>query len=142
MSFSPYVFYNGDCAEAFARYAEIFGGETSVMTHADLPDGEEPMPGAEPHHVMHAALRTGDGEGDLLMGSDDPTSDGGPKVGVSVAYTAPDADTGRKVFDQLAEGGEVEMPFEPTFWSAGFGALRDRWGVPWFIDTAEQPDGA
>lgn len=137
MSFSPYVFFNGDCAAAFARYAEIFGGESNVMTFADLPDGEDSMPGAEPHHVMHASLKTGDGNGDLLMGSDDPTGDGGAKVGVSVAYTAPDADTGRKIFDLLADGGEVEMPFESTFWSAGFGALRDRWGVPWFIDTAE-----
>jgi PhnB protein len=136
MSVSPYVFFNGDCAAAFQRYQEIFGGEAQVMTHADLPEGAEPMPGAEPHHVMHASLAIGDG---LLMGSDDPTSDGGPKKGVGVTYTAPDVETGRRVFEVLADGGELQMPFEATFWSKGFGACNDRFGVPWMVDTAGEP---
>ena len=135
MSFNPYVFFSGDCAEAFARYGEIFGGEVNVMTHADLPPDAEPMPGAEPHHVMHAALKIGDA---LLMGSDDPTGDGGARVGVSVAYTGPDAATSEKAFDALAEGGTVQMPFSKTFWSEGFGVVVDRFGVPWMVDTAEQ----
>lgn len=135
MSFHPYLFFSdGRCAEAFQRYHEIFGGELQVMTHADLPEGAEPMPGAEPHHVMHAAVTVGDG---LLMGSDDPTGDGGPKVGIAATYVAPDAQEGKRVFGALAEGGEVQMPFEPTFWSAGFGACVDRWGVSWMVDTAE-----
>jgi PhnB protein len=136
MSVHPYVFFNGDCAEAFSRYQAILGGELQVMRHSDLPDGAEPMPGAQPHHVMHASLTLGDG---LLMGSDDPTSDGGPKVGVAVSYTAPDEQAGRKAFEALAEGGQVTMPFAPTFWSRGFGACNDRFGVPWMVDTAGEP---
>jgi PhnB protein len=132
--FNPYVFYSGDCATAFERYHEIFGGDLSIMRHSDLPEGEA-MPGAEPHHVMHASIKVGDA---LLMGSDDPTSDGGPKVGVSVAYTAPDATEAKRVFEALAEGGKVDMPFEATFWSKGFGACNDRFGVPWMVDTAEE----
>ena len=83
---------------------------------------------------MHASLTFGDGN--LLMGSDDPTSDGGAKVGVAVTYTAPDTKAAKKVFDELAKGGETQMPFEPTFWSKGFGACVDRFGVPWMVDTA------
>lgn len=132
MSFNPYVFYSGDCAEAFARYHEIFGGDLQVMTMADMPPGEEAMPGSEPHHVMHASITIGDS---YLMGSDDPTGDGGAKVGVSVSFTAPDTETGAKVFAQLAEGGEEQMPFGPTFWSPGFGSCVDRWGVSWMVDT-------
>jgi len=131
--FNPYVFYSGDCAAAFERYHEIFGGDLSIMRHSDLPSDAEPMPGAEPHHVMHASITIGDA---LLMGSDDPSSDGGPKVGVSVAYTAPDATEAKRVFEALAEGGKVDMPFEATFWSQGFGACNDRFGVPWMVDTA------
>ena len=136
MSISPYVFFTGDCADAFRRYQEVLGGDLVVLTHADLPDGAEPMPGAEPHHVMHAALTVGD---TILMGSDDPTSDGGPKLGVAVVHTAPDTVEAERVFTALAEGGEVQMPFEPTFWSLGFGACVDRFGVPWMIDTAGEP---
>ena len=134
MSFNPYLFFSGDCAAAFQRYQEIFGGELQVMTNADLPEGEEPMPGAEPHHVMHASLTLSGGG--LLMGSDDPTGTGGPKVGVAVAYTAPDEQAAKQVFEALAEGGETAIPFGPTFFSKGFGACNDRFGVPWMVDTA------
>jgi PhnB protein len=132
MSFSPYLFFSGNCAEAFQRYHEIFGGELQVMTHADLPEGAQPMPGAEPHHVMHASIRIGSS---FLMGSDDPTGDGGPKVGVAVAYSAPDVAETKRIFDALSDGGEVQMKVEPTFWSPAFGACVDRFGVSWMLDT-------
>ncbi len=135
MPVTPYLFFSGNCAEAFERYRDIFGGDLQVMTHAQLPEGADQMPGAEPHHVMHAALVWDDG---MIMGSDDPTGDDGPKTGVAVTYTAADPDTARRVFDALAEGGEVTMPFETTFWSRGFGTCNDRFGVPWMIDTADE----
>jgi PhnB protein len=136
MSFSPYLFFSGNCAEAFRRYEEIFGGEVNVMTFADVPDGTETMPGAEPDQVMHASLKLADS---FLMGSDDPTGTGGPKSGVSVAFSAPDAGEAKRVFEALAEGGEVTMPFSATFWSKGFGMCTDRFGVPWMVDTAGEP---
>lgn len=139
MSFVPYLFFSGNCDEAFKRYKEVFGGELQVMTFADLPEGAESMPGAEPHHVMHAALVVGDTS---IYGSDDPTGDGGPKTGIGVAYSAPDVAEAKRIFDELCEGGEVTMPFEATFWSPGFGSCNDRFGVPWMIDTeTEQPQG-
>lgn len=133
MSVSPYLFFSGDCRTAFEHYQRVFGGDLQVMTHADLPEGAEPMPGAEPHHVMHAALSF---DGATIMGSDDPTGDGGKKVGLSVAYTAPDEGRAKEVFDALSEGGEVQMPMSATFWSAAFGVCIDRFGVPWMVDTA------
>jgi PhnB protein len=137
MSFYPYVFFsNGQCAEAFRRYHEVFGGELQVMTNADVPEGVEPMPGASPEHVMHASIQVGDG---FLMGSDDPTGDDGPKVGVAVTYAAPDEQTAKRAFEALSEGGEVLMPFESTFFSKGFGSCLDRFGVSWMVDTQAEP---
>jgi PhnB protein len=136
MSFNPYLFFTGDCAEAFRRYQEIFGGDLNVMTNADIPDGVEQMPGAEPDHVMHASLKVGDA---LLMGSDDPTGTAGPKVGAAVAYTASDEGDAKRVFDALADGGETTAPFGATFWSKGFGMCTDRFGVPWMVDTEGEP---
>ena len=135
MSFNPYLFFSGDCAEAFARYHEIFGGELSVMTQADVPEDAR-MPGAAPDSVMHASIKLGDA---FLMGSDDPTGSGGPKVGAAVAYTSADETESKRVFDALADGGEVTAPFGQTFWSKGFGMCTDRFGVPWMIDTFGEP---
>ena len=46
-----------------------------------------------------------------------------------------------RAFDALAEGGEVGAPFGATFWSKGFGMCTDRFGVPWMVDTAGEPEG-
>jgi PhnB protein len=132
MSFSPYLFFTGNCAEAFAFYADVFGVEARVVTAADVPPGAE-MPGVDPSTVMHAAIEL---DGSFLMGSDDPSGDGGPKAGFSVAYTAPDADACRRLVDALSAGGEVTLPVTETFFSPAFGMLKDRFGVAWMIDTA------
>jgi PhnB protein len=135
MSFNPYLFFSGNCAEAFERYQEIFAGELNVMRNADAPEGAG-MPGAKPEHVMHVSLKVGDA---LLMGSDDPTGTAGPKVGSAVAYTAPDEGEAKRAFDAIADGGETTMPFSATFWSKGFGMCTDRFGVPWMVDTEGEP---
>lgn len=132
MGFTPYLFFSGDCAQAFARYHEVFGGELNVMTNAQAPSDKDRMPGAAPDSILHASLALPTGS---LWGSDDPSGDGGPKTGVAVTFTAPDVDEARRVFDALAEGGEVMMPFGPTFYSPGFGGLTDRFGVQWMVDT-------
>lgn len=129
---TPYLFFSGNCAEAFAHYQSILGGDLEVMTHADLPEDAEPMPGAEPHHVMHAALTL---DGAMIMGSDDPTGDDGPKTGVAITYSTPGIDDAKRIFEALADGGAVQMEFQSTFWSPGFGACVDRYGVSWMVDT-------
>jgi PhnB protein len=135
MSFNPYLFFSGDCAEAFERYHEIFGGDLQIMRHGDLPDDAEPMPGASPHHVMHAALTA---DGGVLLGSDDPTGDGGPKVGLAVSWTGADDAATKATFDQLADGGEVQMPLSPTFWTSSFGVCVDRFGISWMVGTQSE----
>jgi hypothetical protein len=41
----------------------------------------------------------------------------------------------QRVFDLLADGGAVIMPFAPTFWSDGFGMLKDRFGTHWMVSA-------
>jgi PhnB protein len=130
MSFQPYLFFGGNCREAFTRYQEIFGGELTVLTTADMPE-EERMPGAPEDAVMHAALIS---DGDLLMGSDDPTSESfGPVQGMVVSASVPNPQEAKRVFDALAEGGQVNMPLGPTSWAPAFGMLTDRFGTPWMV---------
>ena len=137
MGFHPYLFFSGGtCRAAFERYHEILGGQLEIMAMSDAPEGEG-MPGAPADAVMHAALTIGDA---LLMGSDDPTGDGGARLGMAVHYSAADDAEATRVFAALADGGEVSMPYEPVFWSAGFGACTDRFGVPWMVDAGPPAD--
>jgi len=129
-TFHPYLFFSGDCRQAFARYHEVFGGDLTVLTNDDIPEGDR-MPGAAADAVMHAALALPGGG--LLMGSDDPTGDGGPKTGVAVNVSVADEGEAKRVFAALADGGEVQMALEPTFFSPAFGGLVDRFGVSWLV---------
>jgi len=131
MAFHPYLFLSGTCREAFTRYQEIFGGELQLLTMSDMPS-EEPVPADQAGMIMHAALTI---DGNLLMGSDDPTGDGGPMKGMSVNYTVADVDDATRVFEALADGGEVTMPLAEAFWSPLFGMCVDRFGVPWMVDV-------
>ena len=133
MSMHPYLFLTNTAREAITTYQAILGGELEIMSLADLPDGEE-TPFEAPHDmVIHAALTFGDG--DLLMASDDPTGDGSGMSGAAVNLTLADMDEARRVFDALAEGGEVQMPLGETFWSPLFGSCVDRFGVNWMVNT-------
>jgi PhnB protein len=133
MTFRPYLFFGGNCREAFRRYQEIFGGELTLMTMKDVP-GEEP-PADKADMVIHAALTFGD---DLLMASDDPTTDNfGPVQGMMVSYDASDVDDATRVFDALADGGTVMQALEPTFFSDAFGMCVDRFGTPWMVSGPE-----
>lgn len=132
MLIHPYLFFTNTAHEAMTRYHEILGGELEVMRYADLPPGEEAPPFDDPGDlVMHASLRL-DG-GALIMASDDPGGDGSGVKGVAISLSLDDADEARRVFDALADGGEVEMPLGETFWSPLFGTCRDRFGVAWMV---------
>lgn len=134
MAFHPYLYFGGNCREAFTRYQEIFGGELFVMTMKDVPD--QPTPPGQEDMVMHAALTLGD---DLLMASDDPTTDSfGPVQGMQVNYAVAEVDEAKRVFEALVEGGNVTLPIAPTFFSPMFGMCVDRFGTPWMV-SAEQP---
>ena len=138
MDVHPYLFFGGDCREAMTRYQEVLGGQLDVMAMSDVPDGE-PVPEGSADMVMHAALMFGD---TLLMASDDPTGGFEGVRGVAISVSAADADEARKVFDALAEGGEVHAPLEPTSFAAAFGMCTDRFGIPWLLTTDEPPAAA
>jgi PhnB protein len=136
MAFHAYLFFGGNCREAFTRYQEIFGGELFTMRMGDIPDAEN-VPPEQADLTIHAALTYDDGN--LLMGSDDPMTESfGPVRGMMVSYAAPDADGAQRVFDALAEGGSISQALMPTFFSPAFGMCVDRFGTPWMV-SATQP---
>ena len=138
MAFRPYLFFGRNCREAFTRYQEIFGGELTLLTMKDTP-GQEDVPPEMADLIIHAAIVIGD---DVLMASDDPTTESvGPKQGIMVSYDATDVDHAKRVFEALAEGGEVTQALEPTFFSEAFGMCTDRFGVPWMI-VAPDPNAS
>jgi PhnB protein len=137
MAFHPYLFFGGNCREAFTRYQEIFGGELFVMTPKDAPAAEQQqIPPGKEDYVIHAALTF---EVHLLMASDDPMSEKfGPVQGMMVSFSTPDVGEAKRVYDALAEGGTQTQPMIETFFSPAWGMVTDRFGTPWMV-SANQP---
>jgi PhnB protein len=117
------------------RYKEILGGDLVLLTLADAPS-DEPVPPEQADLIIHAALTT---DGAYVMGSDDPTGEFTGIQGMSVSVSVDDADEARRVFDALADGGQVTAPLTETFFSPAFGMCVDRFGLPWMI-VAASPD--
>lgn len=135
MLIQPYLFFDGRCEEAVDFYRRTLGAEIEMlMRYRESPDPPPPgmvPPGSE-HKVMHASLRIGDS---VLMASDDCSPQARPPAGFSLSVAVADAAQARRVFDALADGGQVTMPLGRTFWSPCFGMLTDRFGVGWMVNA-------
>lgn len=146
MQFIPYLNFDGTCAEAMAFYAQLFGGQIVYQgTFGEMPasEGMPPLPEAAKNRMMHVHLQVG---AQAIMASDtmpaipgvDMSTCGGgyqKPQGMAVSIGVADAAEGQRVFDGLAQGGHITMPFAATFWSAGFGMVTDRFGTPWMVNV-------
>ena len=134
MELSSYLYFAGNCEEAFRFYAKVTGGTIGPMMRYREAPQEAWMEPAMGEQVLHMTMTL---NGHDLMGADMPaarfTSPGGFAMTLAVAGM----EEGRRVFGALAEGGQVQMALAPTFWSPGFGMCRDRFGVPWMVNVAE-----
>ena len=133
----PYLFFGGRCQEALDFYHKAIGAQIEmVLLHKDSPDQPPPgmlQPGFE-NKVMHASFRIG---GTTLMASDG-CGEGGNFNGFSLSITVGSEAEADRVYNALAEGGQVQMPLTKTFWSPRFGMLTDRFGIGWMINLVEQ----
>ena len=136
MAFHPYLYFNGNCREAFTRYQEIFGGELIVMDgHQAPPDAG--IPEDKRDLVMHAALTNGD---ELLMASDS-YGDFAPAAGTWVHYATTDMDRAKAIFAGLSDGGRVNQEGREEFWTPFYGSCTDRFGVSWQVSVEQSEQG-
>jgi PhnB protein len=132
LQLNAYLGFDGTCAAAMRFYERALGGKIEMMmTNAQSPMADQMPPGSG-ERIMHARLALDNG---VLMAGDTPP--GRPYEGMkgfSLALTYPTAGEAKDVFNTLAEGGQVTMPLQKTFWAEAFGMLTDRFGTPWIIN--------
>jgi len=128
------VVFNGDCDAAFALYKECLGGTLTFR----LTWGESPMASQAPANwrdkVVHATLVVGDAAisgGDVLPGTYERPQ------GFQIQLNLDDVTAAERIFARLADGGRVTVPLQEMFWAKRFGAVVDRFGIPWGINCGE-----
>ena len=131
MQINPYLNFNGQCEEAFRFYEKLLGGKIEFMgTFGDSPEAETHPTMHD--KIMHAKMVVG---GQAIMGSDAPQGYYSKPQGNYISINVDKPAEARRIFDGLAQNGEVHMPFEKTFWAAGgFGMVADRFGTPWMVN--------
>jgi PhnB protein len=131
----PYLSFEGRCQEALDFYRKAIGAEvTTLLRYKDSPDPGMCAPGSL-DKVMHASVRVGE----TTIFASDGRCGGQPNFeGISLALTTPNEADAERLFAALSEGGQVQLPLTKTFFSARFGMVADRFGVPWMIPAATQ----
>ena len=134
---TPYLGFDGNCAEAMRFYEGALGGKIEMMlTYGESPMAEQ-MPAEHRQRLMHSALNLPSGgqlfAADRPPGTECAAPSGFNGIGLALEYA--DVADGEAAFKALAEGGTVSMPMAPSFWVERFGMLTDRYGVGWMINA-------
>lgn len=132
LSLTPFLLFDGNCAEAMTFYQSCLSGELTLTRVADTPMKSH-MPPQQHQKVAHAHLKSGPIE---FSATDwlHPTRI--PKQGNTIAMYINGGEYKelRAIFDSLAAGADKgllddlrEMPF------GTYGHLADKYGVHWFF---------
>jgi PhnB protein len=130
MRLEAYLFFNGRTEEALAFYGDAIGAKTlSILRFKDSPETTNATPEWQ-DKIMHATFAIGSS---VIMASDGVHNAPQAYAGFSVSIIADDVESGEKMFAALSKGGDVRMPWQPTFWTSGFGMVSDKFGMPWMV---------
>jgi PhnB protein len=129
MKLDLYLNYSGNCEEAFRFYERHLGGRiTMLMRHEDRPNPQ--LPPEFGKKILHAHLEIG---GAALLGADVPGAE--PMRSAYASLTLDTTADAERVYALLADGGQIFMKMEQTFYAERFAMLRDRFGTSWMLLT-------
>ncbi len=135
MNVSPYLMFNGNCEEAFKFYEAKLGGKVDqFFKYGDSPMADK-VPSDWKDKIMHVSMTLASQK---LMGADGmPGQPYSGQSGFSLAIGVNEATEAERIFAILADGGNITMPIQETFWALRFGMVTDKFGTPWMINCEQ-----
>ncbi len=130
---TPFLLFDGNCAEAMTFYHKCLGGELSLTKLGDSPM-KDLLPKDKWNRLINANLKSGDIEISATDWMASPAFE--PKQGNTYAIFVIGGtyDELKVVFDKLAEGAETERFQELHDLPFGtYGQFFDRYGVHWIF---------
>jgi PhnB protein len=138
---TPFLLFDGDCAEAMAFYHRCLGGELTVTRLGDTAM-KESLPADKHDRVVTAHLRSGD----LAISAADwmasPEFDPVQGNTFAVLVSSESGEELTAIFDRLRDGSHNtrlqelhEMPF------GLYGQFYDRYGVQWIFRSGDGSQG-
>jgi PhnB protein len=134
---TPFLLFDGNCAEAMEFYSACFGGDLILTRLADTPMKDQ-FPAGQHHKIVNAHLKTVAVE---FSATDWLHPTRSPKQGNTTAMyiSSTKLDELRTIFDKLANGADKEFLVDLRDMPFGvYGRLTDRYGVEWFFRGEKQ----
>jgi PhnB protein len=132
MNLSPFLLFEGNCAEAMQFYRSCLGGELTITRIGDMPTKDQAPPG-EHHKVAFAHLKSDAIE---ISATDWAHPTRVPRQGNTVALYLHGGTYQqlRAVFDKLATDADPDLLDDLRDMPFGtYGHLADQYGVHWFF---------
>src|SRR5512147_984957 len=130
MQVQPYLFFDGKCDEALEFYKRVLGAKVQMlMRFSEAPDQSMVTPESK-NKVMHSTVQIGD---TTIMASDGHCHGKPAFEGFSLSIDAASDTEAKRIFTALAEGGQIRMPMDKTFFASSFGMCADKFGVGWMV---------
>ncbi len=130
---TPFLLFDGNCAEAMTFYHQCLGGELTLSKLGDTPM-KDLLPPEKHNRIINANLKSGGIEISATDWMASPAYE--PKQGDTTAIFVIGGayDELKAVFDRLAEGAEKDRFQELHDLPFGtYGQFTDRFGVPWIF---------
>ena len=132
INLTPFLLFDGNCAEAMTFYQSCLGGELALTKVKDSPLKDQ-MPPEHHNKVIHAHLKSGAIE---FSATDwlHPTRT--PKQGNTVCLNINGGKFGelKAIFDKLSTGADKQVFDDLRDLPFGtYGHLADKYGVHWFF---------
>jgi len=132
INLTPFLLFDGNCAEAMAFYKSCLSGELTLTKVSDTPMKDQ-VPPEKHNRIINAHLKSGAIE---FTASDWLHSTRAPKQGNTVCMYINGGKYSelRAIFDKLSERADKsllddlrDLPF------GSYGHLADKYGVHWFF---------
>ncbi|MCI9844772.1 VOC family protein [Flavobacterium pectinovorum] len=134
ITINPYLYFNGNCEEAFNFYKDVFETEFKyVGRYNDVPQADKHFFKEQNNKIMHISLPVSNQM--TLMGSDHTElhNAGICTNNFSLSITTDNKEEADKLFKKLSEGGKIKLAMNETFWGSYYGIVNDKFGINWKI---------
>lgn len=131
---NPYLYFNGNCEEAFDFYKNVFQRDfTFIGRYKDVPQNDRHMFKETDEKIMHISLPISDET--VLMGSDNAEAYSQLLISntFSLIIHTDKPEEADRLFYELSKGGQIKMPMNITFWKSYYGICIDKFGIMWKV---------
>jgi PhnB protein len=130
---TPFLLFDGNCAEAMTFYHECLGGELTLTRLGDSPMKDQ-LPPEKHNRIINAHLKSGDIDISATDWMASPAFDSLQGNTFALFVVGETYDELRVVFDKLADGADKQRFQELHDLPIGtYGQFYDKYGVQWIF---------